>query len=392
MTSPASGSSDDTLLARLNALKKSSVSFDTTFKSPVAPASSPKPTNDLAARFARLGSPSPSSSPQPSRTTSTNDARAPIVAPGAPSYLEGIAQGIGGGTVEFNEEDEKSLEELLGELNGAVGERKDWDVSRKEQQDVGKLLKEMRGILPEVQKGRAQDLKKAGQKGGEELTDWENVEVDVGNGSVKGKRDESTDDEEDEGDEGKKKTEDDEADDVIARAMAELEIHRKYDAPSPPPEDEKDTDSGDHKQGQTSTKEDNTDDGALSLPSAPTSLPEDDLVRAQAFEDIFTARLAALSAPSTPQTDALGLPSAPSFHPTNKPPIQSNLQAKLDEEIDTWCIICQDDATLRCMGCDDDLYCQNCWMEGHKGESAGFEERSHKAVLFVRKKKQAAAA
>jgi hypothetical protein len=39
---------------------------------------------------------------------------------------------------------EKSLEELLRELNGAVGDRKDWDISWKEQGDVGKLLKDMR--------------------------------------------------------------------------------------------------------------------------------------------------------------------------------------------------------------------------------------------------------
>ena len=103
----------------------------------------------------------------------------------------------------------------------------------------------------------------------------------------------------------------------------------------------------------------------------------------------LTARLAALAALS--QTDSLGLPSAPSFAPRKKPPVSTNLQKKIDDEIDTWCIICQDDATLKCLGCDNDLYCQNCWMEGHRGESAGFEERRHKAVLYSKKKPQAAA-
>ena len=372
--------SDDDLLARLNALKKSSVSLDTTRNASLAPANPPRPTDDLAARFARLGSASPSGSPQLSRTASTNNAGAPIVAPGASSYLEGIAQGVGGSNVEFNEEDEKSLEELLGELNSAVGDPKEWDVSKSEEQDVGKLLKDMRKILPEVVNSRAQDVQKRGSASKEELTDWESIEVNVGSGEI-GKAQANTGDHDDDDDEeGRKKTEDNEADDVIARVMAELEISKKYDPPSPPPEDSG-SDSGDKKQ------EDTTDTG-FTLPSAPKNIPEDNFDRTQAFEDHFTARLAALSAP---QTDSLGLPSAPSFAPRSKPPVSTNLQKEVDQEIDTWCIICQDDATLKCLGCDDDLYCQNCWMEGHRGESAGLEERTHKAVLYSKKKKQKAA-
>ncbi|KAF1946321.1 hypothetical protein EJ02DRAFT_249517 [Clathrospora elynae] len=387
MTDP--GSQDDDLLARLNALKKPTVNPDTNYSASVAPSSSPRPTSDLAARFARLGSPSPSSSPQPSRTTSTNDAGAPVVAPGAPTYLEGIAQGIGGCTIEFNEEDETSLEELLGELNGAVGDRKEWDVSRREQQDVGKLLKDMKRILPEVVNSRAQDTKRdttqrvPGQK--EELTDWESIEVNVGRGEVGAKHDDTEHHDECDGHD-KNKTEDDEIDDIIARVMAELEISKKYDPPSPPPEDDA-SDSGDQR---NKSNEDATDIG-LRLPSAPNKIPEDNFARSQAFEDAFTARLAALAAPSPSQTDSLGLPSAPSFAPRNKPPVSTNLQKRVDDEIDTWCIICQDDATLKCLGCDGDLYCQNCWMEGHRGESAGFEEGRHKAVLYSKKKQQAAA-
>ncbi|KZM22194.1 uncharacterized protein EKO05_0002114 [Ascochyta rabiei] len=385
------GSIDDDLLARLNALKKSSVSLDPTRSSSTASTRSPRPTDELASRFARLGSESPSGSPQPSRTASTNN----VVAPAAPSYLEGVAQGVGGGTVEFSEEDEKSLEELLGELNGAMGDKKEWDMSRKEQGDVGKLLKDMRTMLPELQNGRAQEAKQRNQTGhkgrGEALTDWENVEFDVGSGSVGPKHDtEDTEGEEDGDGEQKKQTEQEEADDVIARIMAELEISKKYDPPSPAPEDDRNA--------QASTEETNTNDTPLSLPSAPTTLkePTDSFDATQALEDAFTARLAALAGP---QTDSLGLPSAPSFAPSAKPPkVQSNLQNKLDEEIDTWCIICQDDATLKCLGCEGDLYCRNCWMEGHRGESAGLEERRHRAVEFVKggdkkkKKKRLAAA
>jgi hypothetical protein len=377
--------SDDDLLARLNALKQSNVSLGTNYSSSVAPSSATKPTDDLAARFARLGSASPSNSPQPSRATSTNDIRAPVAAPGAPSYLGGIAEGIGGNHVEFNEEDEKSLEELLGELKETVGDKEQWDLSSKEQQDVGKLLKDMKRILPEVVNNRAQD---ASGIRAEELTDWESIEVNVGSRAVTAGKDDDPDG--DEGDDGasKKATEDEEADDIIARVMAELEISKKYDPPSPPPEDNNESDPGDQKKRHASDRNDNN----LSLPSAPTALPEDDLERTQAIEDAFTARLAALSAPSPSQTDSLGLPSAPSFSPQKKPPIGSNLQKRIDDEIDTWCIICQDDATLKCLGCDGDLYCQLCWTEGHRGESAGLEEKMHKVVLYAKKKKTQTAA
>jgi hypothetical protein len=388
MSDPSS--TDDDLLARLNALKKSSVSLDTNHSASTISPNPPKPTDDLAARFARLGSASPSGSPQPSRTTSTNNVGAPVIAPGAPNYLEGIAQGVGGSDVEFNEEDEKSLEELLGELNGAVGDRKEWDVSKAEQQDVGKLLKDMRRILPEVVNSRTKDSQngstKRHQPSKEELTDWESIEINVGSGEVGGAQ-EDTQDQDDENEDGKESIEDDEADDVIARVMAELEISKKYDPPSPPSDDDK-SEAGDQK---NKLKEDTTDDG-FTLPSAPDTLPEDDFARSQAIEDAFTARLAALAGPSPSQTDSLGLPSAPSFAPRNKPPVSANIQKQADDEIDTWCIICQDDATLKCLGCDGDLYCQTCWMEGHKGESAGLEEKRHKAVLYSRKKKQQAAA
>ncbi|KAF1969001.1 hypothetical protein BU23DRAFT_408489, partial [Bimuria novae-zelandiae CBS 107.79] len=360
---------DDALLARLNALKKSSVSFETPYSS--SPARSPSRTNapdDLAARFARLGSASPGRSPGPSRTTShvetTREGGAPVIAPGAPSYLEGIAQGVGGSGAG---EDEHSLEDLLREL----GPREEWDVDRAEERGVKGLLKEIGTILPEVR--RAREEERGGKEG---LTDWENVEVEIGDGGGKVGREER-DPEKGGGDnEGTEKKEDEEAEEVIARVMAELEISRKYDPPSPEPEDDE-SEGGDPADQKGKAGDDNSD---LSLPSAPTSLPHDDLARTQALEDALTARLAALSSQTS-----LNLPSAPSFSPTKKPPnIQASLAKKLDEEIETWCIICSDDATLRCLGCDGDLYCRKCWMEGHRGEGVGREERGHRAVEFVK--------
>ncbi|KAF1949445.1 hypothetical protein CC80DRAFT_272098 [Byssothecium circinans] len=390
---PSTTPPDDALLARLNALKKSTVSLDTSYNASISssnPKSAADPLNDLATRFARLGSASPSGSPKPSRTASLADTQrpsAPVIAPGAPSYLEGIAEGIGSGGAEGNPEDEKSLEELIGELG--LDKREGWDVNKDEREDIGKLLKDIRTILPDVQKGMEEDRRQADtEKKGEGLTDWENVKVDIGSESIEVGNAESGEGEDTE----KKKTEDEETDDIIARVMAELEISRKYDPPSPPSEEG--SASGDRKEEEESKTQqpDGGDDNGFSLPSAPTSLPESSLDHTQAIEDVLAARLAALSSHSASQTDSLGLPSAPSFSPAKKPPkVQSSLAKGLDDEVDTWCVICTDDATLRCLGCDGDLYCQNCWMEGHKGESAGWEERQHKAVLYSKKKKQAAA-
>lgn len=411
MTEPCSPHTNDALLARLDALKKSSTTPDSSPPASIAPLqpSAPAPTDDLAARFAKLGSASPSASPRPLRTTS-NDAHtlrttgtpraagAPAIAPGAPSYLEAVAEGIGGGGgVEFNEEDERSLEELMGQL----GDRGAWDVERGEERDIGSLVRDVRRILPEVEKsmdggsrGNAERWGKGRSNNGgagEETTDWENVQVDIGSAGVKISKDEEGEEHDVDGE--KKMTEDEETEDLISRIMAELEINKKYgdvdvdvdvdepppheDHPDPEPHQEESPDSQPHpppKQQPESPPPPSSNPPPLSLPSAPKDHPQDSL------DDALTARFASLSKPSPPQSNDLNLPSAPSFAPGKKPTTVA--AAFTDEEIDSWCIICCDDATLKCLGCDGDLYCQNCWMEGHRGESAGLEERRHKAVIF----------
>ncbi|KAF2186915.1 hypothetical protein K469DRAFT_705446 [Zopfia rhizophila CBS 207.26] len=399
---------DDALLARLNALKKSSVSFDTTVSASISnpsPNAPSTPVDDLAARFMRLGSASPSESPKPSRTSSAQNAhentegkvegnkRTPVMAPGAPSYLEGIAEGVGGGgEVEFNEEDDKTLDQLLQEL----GPQEKWNISRTEETDVNKMLKEVKTILPQVcrESLRGSDAEGRGKsEGGEEerekLTDWENLEVDTGSGGVRAGREAGSEGE------GKERSEEQEAEEVIARVLAELEISRKCGGGW------EDRDSGDAAEreesedkglvsrieGNTeSDKKEGSEEEGLQLPSAPTSIPEDDLDKTQALEDALVARLSALSPNSK---SSFSLPAAPSFSPSKKPPkVTSSLPKYTDEEIDSWCVICNEDATLKCLGCDSDLYCQNCWVEGHRGVSAGFEERRHRAVIYNRSKKQ----
>lgn len=112
----------------------------------------------------------------------------------------------------------------------------------------------------------------------------------------------------------------------------------------------------------------------------------------EAVDDTLARRFASLSLPqSLPQRpadgdDALSL-SLPSVPIGIKPPTQSQPKATSSispDEVDTWCSICLDDANVKCLGCEGELYCTKCWMEGHTGEDAGYEERRHRAVEYVK--------
>lgn len=130
------------------------------------------------------------------------------------------------------------------------------------------------------------------------------------------------------------------------------------------------------------------DDESLDLPSLPASLdalpwPATASTPGTTLGDL-TARMAALRAPSSP---SLALPSVPSAKPAAGGKPVRRLTSKTgytDDDVDSWCIVCLEDATLRCLGCDDDPYCARCWRDMHIGPAAGFDERSHRAVQFTR--------
>lgn len=50
-----------------------------------------------------------------------------------------------------------------------------------------------------------------------------------------------------------------------------------------------------------------------------------------------------------------------------------------------WCEICNEDATIRCVDCDGDLFCRPCFNEIHANDE---EYREHRTKPFVAKEKQ----
>ncbi|PWN98152.1 hypothetical protein FA09DRAFT_329782 [Tilletiopsis washingtonensis] len=141
---------------------------------------------------------------------------------------------------------------------------------------------------------------------------------------------------------------------------------------------------------------------ALSLPSPPAMLPDPDMPSLPAapslappdataddihkrhgiepgrnlgaFEQLVRLDAKALAEPGT----AAALSSRPKALPDES-------DSDEDDEIDSWCCICNADASLQCAGCDHDPYCSACWAEGH-ATMARDELREHRTRPFESRK------
>jgi hypothetical protein len=320
----------------------------------------PNPESDLSARLRSLRNGSLSSSPSPALKTS-QETKVPS-SPGSPAEeKDPLRNPIGS--------DEKTLDELLAEL----GPEDQWHLNPDDPDDIQKLLTEAKSALATDEPAAGSRVHGPRERSIEESKklDKEYLTRDIDMSVFALDNDEETRQKP-----GNSKLEDEshEAQDIIARLLDEVNLDRAKEAEA------RETTAY---QPQKSENE----DGSLSLPSAPSSLPElpskdagiQPSKKSLDFESDIAARMAALKGLS--DTNSLGLPEAPTFKPTDRP-IKGVMKKYTDEEVDSWCIICQDDATVKCLGCDGDLFCAGCWKEGHMGPDVGFEERRHKWTKY----------
>ncbi|WWC87336.1 uncharacterized protein L201_002225 [Kwoniella dendrophila CBS 6074] len=136
---------------------------------------------------------------------------------------------------------------------------------------------------------------------------------------------------------------------------------------------------------------------SLAFPSLPTHIPQQQ--ENEGVEELdaeTTKRLNALMglSPSSHKPGQSKSNTTTSASPVSKStPKQWNLPGfdlNRDEDTESWCCICNKDATLICLGCDSDIYCDECWRDGH-GNGDG-QERGHRAKRFVYKKQLIGAA
>ncbi|CAM1504564.1 Fc.00g021550.m01.CDS01 [Cosmosporella sp. VM-42] len=348
---------DKSLLERLQALRGGSATPEQSTPEKINAdlierAKTPTREDALAARLKSLRSQDGGST---SSKTSPQTARSPALVASSATPLASTRQPRDEIEQEGDEDvdalfqtDDQTLEELLGDVGADEGFAAEPDDAK-----VKALLEELSQSIPK-----------------DDESEKKNARED--------ERDKDSDDSD-----GEEMTR--EVDEVIAKFRDEIELEIALGKDEP--EKEKESEGEDEKAaGEAPAVSD------LALPEVPSNLediPSSQSARAGSADiDDITARLAALRAPSKTEDD-LSLPEVPSSKPSGKPIKRLTTKTNYtDDDMDGWCTVCLEDATLRCLGCDDDVYCTRCWREMHIGPSAGFDERSHKAVHFTKDKKK----
>ncbi|KAI8269346.1 Abscission/NoCut checkpoint regulator [Colletotrichum sp. SAR 10_98] len=270
----------------------------------------------------------------------------------------------------FLETDDQTLEDLLSDED--LGSQEQWNFDPKaESAKVNALLEELSKASP------AQHVPDS---------------TDDGNGGGKARDADDSD--------GEEMTK--EVETLLSQALDDARLNTQpEDVPDPPSKHQGAADeAGEDQQGDgdpgfslpsvpstiAAPKSDKVhDDGSLpglSLPSVPSGQPKH-----EDLDDDLAARMAALGGLGAPSEGGMGLPSVPTFQPADRAVKRLTSKAGYtDEDADTWCTVCLEDATLQCLGCED-VYCARCWHEMHVGPVAAFDDRTHKAVRFIKPKK-----
>ncbi|KAM0706872.1 hypothetical protein Q7P35_006202 [Cladosporium inversicolor] len=361
---------DDDLLARLNALKPSSVKLNSNTK-PTFDIEVSKPLSSLEDKLAdRLknlragGSPAANTPPKKLPTGDAADILTSQISDEVSS--EPLADWQRDGN-------EQSIDDLLAELESNEQLKRNSD----DPEDIAALLREAREALPPP--GQAD----------EPAADHQSKPGDANdNPSEYGHNDHDNEKSEDQLDEA-------EADDYVQRVLAQLDYDRKHgivdDGDEGAEHQDKATSTSQPKETSSpkATSSQPPNSASFDLPSTPSKNPETQPPPSyqdsedSALESRFsTLSLSLPSTPTTAPTSASAKAKQKAADALAKSKAKPKAPTFTDEEIDTWCCICNEDGEVRCLGCEGDIYCQQCWREGHG--NGPDQERGHRAVQFVK--------
>ncbi|MCJ1285003.1 hypothetical protein MMC26_004340 [Xylographa opegraphella] len=320
---------DNALLARLNALKASNVSFGSKNISSTETSSGVSPALNIG--LDRLV-----------------DRSRDLAGVGEPHLHSGPRS-------EQDEDDGKTVEDLLAE----IGPDDQWTQNPEEPNEMHKLLIEARLALSQLEEP---SLSTYQERSPQSFTNSKPVAQMPSPGAppLTSEADPEA---------SPAQTEDEEAAIYLQQILDELQIEEHDDTINDPSHDDEDSVSG-YSSPQNLPTVGQAPPG-LDMPSVPSSIPLDSH---ESMEDESMPALDLPSAPTTAPQRSLTTSSA-----------NARMPQYSDQDIEAWCVICNDDATVRCLGCDGDLYCAKCWKEGHMGKEAGYDERTHRWVKYKRR-------